>query len=379
MESNPNDSDLEQNTLEKAIHRRLVGLESGSYRRNTKFVLTEFTTWLKETRDTSEIADIEQMDCRRYAQYLRDCANSDDISARSARTYYAIIRAFLGWAVRDARIETNPAEWNGATEELPETMNKPERQFWSDQDRTSLLNYVDRRVDETLDGDRDISTERAFRDRALVYMLALSGVRGAEVFRSTTDEHRNGLSWQDLDLDNAKATVLGKSRQYEDAQLPEQVRIALERYRVIHEPPTERSPVFPTAHAPTKYRVSREQFAKAGDYTESEIEQIIDKNDIEELIYKHDIVLPAITTTGARTVMQRLCEEAGLEIDGEYFKPHGARRGLGHKLYAKGHAELAQTALRHSSIETTHESYSNIQTTETAKRVDQILDEQTDK
>lgn len=72
--------------------------------------------------------------------------------------------------------------------------------------------------------------------------------------------------------------------------------------------------------------------------------------------------------------MQRLCEEADLEIDGEYLKPHGGRRGLGHELYSKGHAELAQTALRHSSIETTHEAYSDIQAKETAKKVDEILD-----
>lgn len=72
--------------------------------------------------------------------------------------------------------------------------------------------------------------------------------------------------------------------------------------------------------------------------------------------------------------MQHLCEAAGLDIDGEYLKPHGGRRGLGHELYAKGYAELAQTAPRHASIETTHEAYSDIQAQETAERVDEILD-----
>ncbi len=93
-----------------------------------------------------------------------------------------------------------------------------------------------------------------------------------------------------------------------------------------------------------------------------------------ELIREHGIVVPSISTAGARNLMQRLCEEADLEIDGEYLKPHGGRRGLGHELYSKGHAELAQTALRHSSIETTHEAYSDIQAKETAKKVDEVLD-----
>jgi integrase len=54
--------------------------------------------------------------------------------------------------------------------------------------------------------------------------------------------------------------------------------------------------------------------------------------------------------------MKRLCDVAELDIDGEYLKPHGGRRGLGSDLYARD-AELAQELLRHESIETTHESY----------------------
>lgn len=85
-------------------------------------------------------------------------------------------------------------------------------------------------------------------------------------------------------------------------------------------------------------------------------------------------MIPLISTAGARNLMQRLCEAAGLEINGEYLKPHGRRRGLSHELYAKGHAELAQNALRHSSIETTHEAYSNIQAQETTEEVDEVPD-----
>jgi len=75
--------------------------------------------------------------------------------------------------------------------------------------------------------------------------------------------------------------------------------------------------------------------------------------------------------------MERLCEEADVDVDGEYLKPHGARRGLGDLLYRES-AELAQAALRHSSIETTHKSYSHIEASETAGRVDDILDQTED-
>ena len=32
--------------------------------------------------------------------------------------------------------------------------------------------------------------------------------------------------------------------------------------------------------------------------------------------------MPSISTAGARNIMQRLCEEADLDIDSEYLKPH---------------------------------------------------------
>jgi RNA-splicing ligase RtcB len=59
-----------------------------------------------------------------------------------------------------------------------------------------------------------------------------------------------------------------------------------------------------------------------------------------------------VTVAGGRNVMQRLCEDAGLDIDGEYLKLHSGRRGLGHQIYEES-AELPQEALHHQSVETT--------------------------
>jgi integrase len=73
--------------------------------------------------------------------------------------------------------------------------------------------------------------------------------------------------------------------------------------------------------------------------------------------------------------MQRVCEEAEITLDGEYdyLTPHGGRRGVGDVLYREDPV-IAQTALRHRSIETTKDSYSYIEAGETASRAGDIFD-----
>ena len=205
-------------------------------------------------------------------------------------------------------------------------------------------------------------------------LLALSGVRGAEVFRDPRDDRRTGITWANVDFEGSSIEVLGKSREYERAQPPTEARVALERYYRVTEPPSEDFPVFPTDHAPSKYRAVREQLSDR-EFADDEVEGILESDSVDAVIRDYEIRLPAISTAGARNLMQRLCEETDLDIDGEYLKPHGGRRGLGHELYSKGHSEVAQSALRHRSIETTHSAYSDIKASETADRVDEVLNE----
>lgn len=91
-----------------------------------------------------------------------------------------------------------------------------------------------------------------------------------------------------------------------------------------------------------------------------------------EVLREHEVAPPALSKNGARSLMKRLCDAADIDIDGEYLKPHGGRRGLGSDLYAQD-AELAQELLRHESIETTRESYPE-QDVERRKRREQALD-----
>lgn len=73
--------------------------------------------------------------------------------------------------------------------------------------------------------------------------------------------------------------------------------------------------------------------------------------------------------------MKRLCEDAEIDIDGEYMKPHGGRRGVGEKLFRDpdSGAAAAQRTLRHADPKTTSEMYSHIETSENAENVTEVF------
>ena len=170
----------------------------------------------------------------------------------------------------------------------------------------------------------------ASRDRAAVVMLSLTGVRAAEIFASSRDERRNGLSWDDVDLDRGVATVLGKTRERQPVPLLDRVVSVLDRHRRLREPPSGEWPVFPTRHAPSLRRAARDRLAARG-WDTDEIEATLDERTGRE------VVPPALTTNGARSLLQRLCGDADIDIDGEYLNPHGSRRGPGSEIYTVGH------------------------------------------
>lgn len=114
-------------------------------------------------------------------------------------------------------------------------------------DREALLEFVGERAHEALDASTD-ARDRGFRDRALVTMLALTGARGAELFADPRDEHRNGLRWEDVDIDRGIAIVFGKTRESQSIPLTNHAVESLERYRKVLNPATEDWLVFPTRH-----------------------------------------------------------------------------------------------------------------------------------
>jgi hypothetical protein len=80
---------------------------------------------LEDHRGITDLEDLAVIDCRRYAQHLRERVHDEDdaLSAASAHAngpYFTIVRAFLGWCVDDERIDANPARPNRVKEALPE-------------------------------------------------------------------------------------------------------------------------------------------------------------------------------------------------------------------------------------------------------------------
>jgi len=167
----------------------------------------------------------------------------------------------------------------------------------------------------------------AYRDQTLVFLLAYSGARSAELVAVSDDEERNGLRWRHVNLEAGTMQVFGKNRTRESAPILDDALRPLRRWKQLREP-DENEAVFPRL----------DNAAKALDPT------------------------PSITTQSARNILADLCEWSEYEFE-DPLKPHGARRGLGREIYREN-PQLAQDVLRHKSIETTHEGYAQ----EAAKR-----------
>lgn len=351
--------------LEDALHARLESIETARYRENTRLAVRDLAEFFQEYRDVDALKDVTVLDCRRWTQ---DLARRDDLAASSARTYYALARATFGWWVRDERLETNPMEAARVEEALPRDDGDADRQYWSEDAREQLLTFVDDRAHDALEDDGDAA--RAFRDRELVYLLADTGVRGAEVCSVSSDERRDGLRWEDVDLDAGVIEVLGKSGSIEPVSLVEQTAAKLDRYRrLVDAPPSW--PVVPTADAATKFRAVRDELQERGRDPE-EIEALLEEHDVDDVLQEEGIAPPALTTEGARSLLRRLCDEAGVDVDGEYLKPHGGRRALGNALYRDVSPASAQEVLRHQSVETTHASYREVRAEELSEDIEKV-------
>lgn len=380
-----------QEGLTQFLEAKAKGDDSGNYRRNAKRVITRWIDWLAQ-RDIESFEQLDETVLAHYAEHLRRrvAANEADttnggIARSTAWTYYNTISAFLGWASKWGYIQENYARAGLAQESMPDrsTTQQTEQQFWTPDQREQILNYVNKRAHDAID-EKGLDAEVEARDRALVAVLAFTGVRGSEIFRSEHDNRtgRQGLRWRDVDLDEQTISVLGKNQQRQSAWLLEQAIPALKRYRTISDPPSDEWPVFPTRHTPSLYESARSHLREVEGENEETIEAIFEEHAIETVLRRYQITPPAITTTGARSVMKRLCEAADIDVptppEGPgYLQLHGARRGIGDTFYRLDRG-TAQDLLRHQSLETTKDHYSHIDATEGAKRASEMLDQSED-
>lgn len=363
-EPNPPRATPRGNGLETQLQLYLDSIESGNYQRTVRTQLDHWKKW-NQHQDThaESVEDISVIQCRRYARHLKNRSRNQEIKPSTAHTYYSVFRAFLTFCVDEELIDSNPGAVKRARDELPTDNGDRDRQFWSEEVREKLIRSVDDAVVDNQLGFRSV------RDKAFAYVIGYTGVRGAEIFKDPSDPQRNGAIWNDLDLDNGTLKVLGKSREYEYAQVPQPVQNALTEYRYVLAPGSQDWPLFPSLHKPSLYRILTEKLE------EEQRKNVLNNGDtLLHAFRETGVVPPALSKNGARSMLQRLGAQADVQVDGEPLKLHGARRGLGHDLYSKGYSEVAQSALRHSSIDITHESYSDIKAGETAENVSQIID-----
>jgi len=356
--------------LENALAEFLES-KSGNYATNLEHVVGQWISYCAD-RDVRTLEDVSKRTMGSYAAHLSrrvDAGQSDDvdggIAASTAWTYYNQVSAFLSWAVKWDYLAENPAEKAAAKDELPDRSSSTsgDQQFWQPEQRRAIMDYVDERAREAIDADGTDAFEEV-RDRALVAMLAYSGVRGAEVLADYRDDRRNGLRWHSVDLENGVITVLGKSQKTEETALPEQAVEPLRRLETLLDPPAEGWPVFPSRHPPSLYDV----IADAGHEKPD--------GDPWGYVLRNGIEPPSMSTSGARTLLKRLSDEAdvpGLEDD-DYLTLHGARRGVGEKLYRERGAAAAQRTLRHADPQTTSEMYSHIEASELAEDNTAVFD-----
>ncbi|WP_049912087.1 tyrosine-type recombinase/integrase [Natrinema limicola] len=338
--------------------------------------LESFADHCKDDRGVECVGELTDQDIRAYSEHLYDRVKIDeDLAASTAGSYFAYVRAFLSWCVREQHLEQNPANTNTAMDPLPEDDGKRKTQYWSDEDRTQLVNYATKRVDMALEGTIRTDPKAALRDRAIVVMLDGTGARGAELFADPKDEKRNGLRWSDIDFEERMIEVYGKSREYEEAPFPASVHSVLERWYDYLEPPTDEWPVFPTGHYGSKEDVLTDALGA------KRVNEALESRDdagktavLDRLHREHEVPPPSISKEGVRRLLKRLTDEANIDPDGDYdyLTLHGARRALGRDLYAEGLSEKAQEALRHNSIETTHEAYSDISMKDVSDTIDDV-------
>lgn len=359
------------NTLRDGLNEFVTSKQkannSGNYVREQKRVVSSWIDWMETEYNVTTFDELKTRHLGEYARQLKQRTHSGSISGRTAQLYFTRVRAFLTYARKWEYLTDNPAAKQRVLDELPTQSSGndgPDQQFWSPAERAQLTRYVDERAHDAID-ERGFDAVEEARDRALVYVIAYSGVRVGELVRDPNDDRRKGIHWRDVDLENGTISVLGKNQEIENVQLPNQAHPAIERYRQILDPPSEGWPVFPTKHPPTLYAEARAELPTVG---VENVETRLENADVSELLREHDCPPPSITTDAVRKILRRLCKEGNIDVEGDhdYLKPHGARRGVGEVLYReKGH-QAAQRALRHADPSTTSEMYAHIEASELA-------------
>lgn len=395
--------------LEATLERYLQDIgkgrsgQGGNYRRNVKRELSHFFEWaagergdddwtgITEKADEKPVfADLDERVFRSYARYL---AGERGLKQNTVQTYYAYVSAWCGWCVNEGFLDVHYAQRSSAQSPLPEDSGrKPgDQQAWSAEQRHALTRFVDQETRAAIESYTTLNKDgnpferqrarykaiKTARDRALVYVLAYTAVRVGELLRDPDDPRRRGVRWEEVNLADGSMEVYRKKQRWDAASLPEPVIPKLERYKTLLSPPSDRWPVFPTFDRQSLQSLVVDELADRG-LQMDEIEEVREEYvRLFLLALAKDIRPASLTTDGARLILRRLTDEAGIEIEHpkhEYLAPHGGRRGMGEVLVRAFGYTVAARYLDNSE-EMIRERYSHIEAGELGDVATEALNE----
>ncbi|SEP22299.1 hypothetical protein SAMN05216388_104715 [Halorientalis persicus] len=401
QDTHPLTSSFERYLQDKGKGR---GGDGGNYRRNAERELQRFVEWAAGDRGDDDWTGIvpndaerepafEDIDERTFREYARHLAGDRGLKQNTVQTYYAYISAWCGWCVNEGYLEAHYTQRASATAPLPEDDGrKPgDQQAWTPEQRHELTRHVDEQARDAVEAYTTLPADttspdkqrarykalKATRDRAFVYLIAYTAVRVGELLRDPNDPRRRGVRWEDLNLEDGSMDVYRKKQQWDAASLPDPVTHPLKQYRKMLKPPTDRWPVFPTFDQRTLGTLVQEELADRG-HQPAAIEDRRDEFVCDLLLALEDDIRPqSITTDGARSMLRRLTDDAGVDVDHprhEYLAPHGGRRGMGEVLVRSFGYTVAARYLDNSE-EMVRERYSHIEAGELGDVATEALNE----
>ena len=363
---------------------------SGTYVRDLERVVPKWISWMED----EGYQTFDDLDGQAIGEWSRSelagRVKQGEITNRTAWKYYRLVRAYLSFCSEWEYLSGNPADTAVGKGPLPkkQSPDSSDQQFWSPEQRKTLMPYVAERAYEAIDEHgADYEAFEAARDRALCALIGYSGVRGSELLNQPDDDRpgRSGATWEAVDVENQRLRVLGKSQNREDVPATGIPVEPLERWKHLLDPPTDQWPIFPSFHTPKLWRTARKQLSKAG-FEDDEIDELFEPyNRPLDLFYELpdevdgdvDLRTPALGTSGGRSIMKRLTAAADVDVSSDpkdYLTLHGARRGAGEAYRREENLSEAQKALRHSDPAITENMYSHVEASEVSETGNSVFE-----
>lgn len=204
-------------------------------------LLAEFNFWMTEHRGTAESTlETYSVDIRRLLIALGDKPEKYDakklrlfvlnqakgFSHSHSESIVTAVRMFVRFLVATQRCD---AVLNNA---IPRLMR------WR---KATLPMYLEPELIDKVIAECDVSTSTGLRDRAILLFLARLALRASDV---------SGMQIQDIDWQNSRLSVSGKSRRHAYLPLPNEVGEAVLCYLDTARPIVTHRSVFCIAHAP---------------------------------------------------------------------------------------------------------------------------------